>query len=114
MEATPKKRSKQHPAPFPNEIPNRLIQLYTWEEDTVYDPFGGEGTTALESMRLNRKAIISESNQGILQRDKENDCRFPRAVKVRSNTFGKPCKVLNWCFGRLLYFGFARVRINWE
>ena len=33
--------TKGHPAPFPDEIPDRLIQLYTVEGETVLDPFGG-------------------------------------------------------------------------
>jgi site-specific DNA-methyltransferase (adenine-specific) len=37
--------TKGHPAPFPNELPSRLIQLYTVEGETVLDPFGGTGTT---------------------------------------------------------------------
>jgi len=43
-----------HPAPFPVELPTRLIQLYTFESDIVLDPFAGSGTTlvaALESKR---------------------------------------------------------------
>lgn len=44
-----------HPAPFPVELPLRLIQLYTFEGDVVIDPFTGSGTTcvaALESKRI--------------------------------------------------------------
>ena len=33
--------AKGHPAPFPEEIPNRLIQVYTVKGDTVLDPYGG-------------------------------------------------------------------------
>jgi len=43
-----------HPAPFPLELPARLIQLYTFKGDIVLDPFAGSGTTcvaALESKR---------------------------------------------------------------
>src|SRR5437773_561668 len=36
---------KGHPAPFPDEVPSRLIQLYTFQGETVLDPFGGSGTT---------------------------------------------------------------------
>lgn len=38
-----------HPAPFPVELPKRLIELYTFESDIVLDPFIGSGTTALAS-----------------------------------------------------------------
>ena len=43
-----------HPAPFPLELPNRLIQLYTYEGDVVLDPFCGSGTTCLAAFNLNR------------------------------------------------------------
>jgi site-specific DNA-methyltransferase (adenine-specific) len=39
-----------HPAPFPEELPHRLIQLYTFEGDVVLDPFAGSGTTCLAAL----------------------------------------------------------------
>jgi len=38
-------KRKGYPAPFPNSLPERLIKIYTFENDTVLDPFGGSGTT---------------------------------------------------------------------
>jgi site-specific DNA-methyltransferase (adenine-specific) len=43
-----------HPAPFPVELPERLIQLYTYRDDLVLDPFVGSGTTAVAAMRTER------------------------------------------------------------
>ena len=43
-----------HPAPFPVELPERLIHLYTYRRDLVLDPFMGSGTTALAAMRTGR------------------------------------------------------------
>jgi site-specific DNA-methyltransferase (adenine-specific) len=43
-----------HPAPYPIELPYRLIQLYTFEGDVVLDPFCGSGTTCLAAMRTGR------------------------------------------------------------
>ncbi|MEE8448915.1 MAG: site-specific DNA-methyltransferase [Thermodesulfobacteriota bacterium] len=43
-----------HPAPFPVELPYRLIQLYTFEEEVVLDPFVGSGTTCLAALATNR------------------------------------------------------------
>lgn len=65
------KKSKKHTAPFPNEIPNRLIQLYSWKGDIVYDPFGGEGTTADECEKLGRNCVISELNTNYCEVIKE-------------------------------------------
>ena len=44
-----------HPAPFPIELPKRLIELYTYENDLVLDPFMGVGTTALAALQTRRR-----------------------------------------------------------
>jgi DNA modification methylase len=43
-----------HPAPFPVELPARLIDLYTYRGDLVLDPFIGSGTTAIAAVRSGR------------------------------------------------------------
>ncbi|HPZ08832.1 MAG TPA: site-specific DNA-methyltransferase [Candidatus Eremiobacteraeota bacterium] len=43
-----------HPAPFPVELPYRLIQLYTFEDEIVLDPFMGSGQTAIASIKTKR------------------------------------------------------------
>jgi site-specific DNA-methyltransferase (adenine-specific) len=43
-----------HPAPFPVELPARLIELYTYRGDLVLDPFSGSGTTAVAAVRTDR------------------------------------------------------------
>jgi modification methylase len=47
-------KSIGHPAPFPVELPHRLIQLYTFEGETVLDPFMGSGQTAIAALQGNR------------------------------------------------------------
>ncbi|HEV1993993.1 MAG TPA: site-specific DNA-methyltransferase [Candidatus Acidoferrum sp.] len=51
---------KEHPAPYPLEIPRRLIQMFSFVGDTVVDPFGGTGTTALAALLLGRNSITVE------------------------------------------------------
>lgn len=46
-----------HPAPFPMELPRRLIELYTYRGDLVLDPFMGSGTTALAARATNRHYV---------------------------------------------------------
>ena len=50
----------QHPAPFPDEIADKLIKYYSYEGDLVYDPFMGSGTTAKMALINNRHYIGSE------------------------------------------------------
>ncbi|MCH7723278.1 MAG: site-specific DNA-methyltransferase [Bacteroidetes bacterium] len=44
-----------HPAPFPEELPYRLIQLYSFKDDIILDPFMGSGTTAISALKSGRK-----------------------------------------------------------
>ena len=46
-----------HPAPFPVELPERLIDLYTYRGDLVLDPFMGSGTTAVAAVRTSRHYV---------------------------------------------------------
>ena len=65
MEATtdvwelPPERATQvnHPAPFPVALPERLINLYTYRDDLVLDPFMGSGTTAVAALRTGRHFV---------------------------------------------------------
>ncbi|WP_420625940.1 DNA-methyltransferase [Candidatus Poriferisodalis sp.] len=47
----------RHPAPFPLELPRRLIDLYTYEDDLVLDPFMGSGTTLVASVLCGRLPV---------------------------------------------------------
>jgi len=47
-------RKVGHPAPFPIELPYRLIQLYTFQGEVVLDPFVGSGTTCIAALKTNR------------------------------------------------------------
>ncbi len=46
-----------HPAPFPEELPDRLIKLYSFEGDVVLDPFAGSGTTCVSALKNRRHYI---------------------------------------------------------
>jgi len=46
-----------HPAPFPVELPQRLLRLYTYKDDVVLDPFMGSGSTAVAAVRNDRRFV---------------------------------------------------------
>lgn len=50
-------RRVNHPAPFPVELPLKLIELYTYEGDVVLDPFMGSGSTLVAALETNRVPI---------------------------------------------------------
>ncbi|PWI47222.1 hypothetical protein CEE45_12890 [Candidatus Heimdallarchaeota archaeon B3_Heim] len=52
-----------HPAPFPIELPYRLIQLYSFQEDIVLDPFMGSGQTAIAALKSSRRFVGYDINQ---------------------------------------------------
>lgn len=49
--------TKLHPAPFPLELAMRLVQMFSFTEDTVLDPFCGSGTTMIAAIRTGRNSI---------------------------------------------------------
>lgn len=56
-----------HPAPFPVELPKRLIELYTYEGDVVLDPFMGSGSAALAAVRTGRHYIGFDNDKGYVE-----------------------------------------------
>lgn len=53
-----------HPAPFPEELPRRLIKLFSFKEDVVLDPFLGSGTACRVARSLGRRSIGVEIDPG--------------------------------------------------
>jgi len=66
-----------HPAPFPEELPKRLIKLYSFVGDVVLDPFLGSGTTAIAATKLNRKSIGYEINKEYFELSKAKLSQMP-------------------------------------
>ena len=56
-----------HPAPFPIELPHRLINLYSYENDIVLDPFCGSGTTCIAAIQNNRNYIGYDINEKYIE-----------------------------------------------
>jgi site-specific DNA-methyltransferase (adenine-specific) len=49
-----------HPAPFPVVLAERLVRMFSFAGDTVFDPFSGTGTTALAALASGRNSISNE------------------------------------------------------
>ncbi len=64
-------RQAGHEAMFPEELPKRLIKMFTFVGDTVLDPFLGSGTTIKASLNLDRNSIGYEINEEFLSIIKE-------------------------------------------
>lgn len=67
-----------HPAPFPVELPRRLIELYTFRGDLVLDPFIGSGSTAVAAAETGRHYVGFDTEQDYL------DLADERLARVRS------------------------------
>ncbi len=73
-----------HPAPFPVELPERLIHLYTWVDDLVLDPFMGAGSTLVAAERTGRDYVGFDLDPGFVElarervrKESERDDRKP-------------------------------------
>lgn len=78
-----KSGAREHLAPFPLELPLRLIKAYSYVSETILDPFGGMGTTARAALQENRHIIIYEINKSFLPliESNINDTLFNRVNK---------------------------------
>jgi site-specific DNA-methyltransferase (adenine-specific) len=56
-----------HPAPFPIELPHRLIQLYTFSGEVVLDPFMGSGQTAIAAIKDGRHYVGYEIDESYVK-----------------------------------------------
>jgi len=72
-----------HPAPFPIELPYRLIQLYTFKGDVILDPFIGSGTTAIAALKADRKYIGYDNDPEYLKLAEERIAPYKLQMSMR-------------------------------
>jgi site-specific DNA-methyltransferase (adenine-specific) len=92
-----------HPAPFPVELPRRLIDLYTYEADIVLDPFLGSGTTAVAALRTRRHFIGYDNDPAYVQLARQRvqaelargSLQFEPAVRIPAVDDGEDQEDLN-------------------
>jgi len=83
-------RKVGHPAPFPIELPYRLIQLYTYEEEIVLDPFIGSGQTAIAAIKANRHYVGYDTEEKYVKLSKKRINEF--VTEFKSPKLFKVCK----------------------
>lgn len=71
-----------HPAPFPVELPFRLIQLYTFKGDIVLDPFIGSGTTAIAALKADRIFIGYENDPEYVKLAEQRIAQFKDQTSI--------------------------------
>ena len=76
-------KQNRHIAVFPEELPKRLIKMFSFVDDTICDPFMGSGTTALAAANLGRNSIGYELNK---------DFRTLYKEKVIDSCIDKQCE----------------------
>ena len=71
-----------HPAPFPVELPYRLIQLYTFKDDVILDPFIGSGSTAIAALNASRHYIGYEIDPDYVKLAEERIAPFKNQMRL--------------------------------
>jgi len=69
-----------HPAPFPIDLPHRLIQLYSFKTDIILDPFMGSGTTAIAALKSGRKYVGFEISKDYIDLTKKRTAPFENII----------------------------------
>lgn len=73
-----------HPAPFPVDLPYRCIQLYTFKNEVVLDPFCGVGTTAIAAIKTGRHFICLDIDPEYVEKAKKRIKEYRAQTKITS------------------------------
>ncbi len=71
-----------HPAPFPEELPNRLIKLYSFKHDVIIDPFLGSGTTSLSAIKNGRNYVGYDTNKKYIELADKRIAEYTNQTKL--------------------------------
>lgn len=75
-----------HPAPFPSELAERLIRMFSFAGDTILDPFAGSGSTAVAAIRTGRSSISVEIEEEYLNSATRRAAREAASRLVESHS----------------------------
>lgn len=97
---------------FPEELPKRLIKMFSFVGETVLDPFAGSGTTLLAAKNLGRNSVGYEINREFLPIIKEKLCSEQTNVFEEGRViFQRVEKVLNTLL--MIYHTIFMIRTKW-
>jgi DNA modification methylase len=82
-----------HPAPFPVELPRRLIDLYTYEGDLVLDPFMGAGTSAVAAARTGRHYVGFDTDSAYVARALQRVEEERQRIALEVDPLARPVRV---------------------
>jgi site-specific DNA-methyltransferase (adenine-specific) len=83
---------EEHPAPFPKELPRRVMRMFTFSGDRVLDPFLGRGTTMQVANELNRSSVGYETGF-----ESPSEKSWQDVIRGRINYDREPSRfTLNW------------------
>lgn len=71
-----------HHAPFPEELPNRLIKLYSFKQDVILDPFLGSGTTSLAAIKNGRNYVGYDTNKKYVELADKRVAEYANQTKL--------------------------------
>ncbi len=83
--------TRNHPAPFPKELADRLIRMFSFANDTILDPFAGTGTTMIAAARAGRNSIGIEIDPTYVQMTQERINKELQSISVK-----RTLDVLRW------------------
>lgn len=89
-------KQDKHLAMFPEELPHRLIKMFSYPGETVLDPFMGSGTTALAAKNLNRNSIGYEINPDFVSIIKAKIGTSDAFMQVETEIIKQPKKATNF------------------
>lgn len=81
---------RDHPAPYPIEIPRRLVRMFSFTGDTVLDPFAGTGTTTVAAIESDRHSIAVELESRYVDLIRKRLAQTSLRASVEFETHGSP------------------------
>ncbi len=74
--------TRTHPAPYPVELANRLVRMFSFVGDTVLDPFAGTGTTTLAAMEAGRNSVAVEIEARYIEQIRKRLAQLPLEAEI--------------------------------